>query len=186
MSRKIPGVLSREELVAVQLKAKERGIQMRLKIEKEMVEKEKGLFWRVPEYTERTSTKFEYRETSGETSDGMGNSRREKFEIITTTTWRHNGDERYVVFKTEERERKLKIFKSDEKHFNKSACIRIQKYHPVDAVIDPYLGSEKEQLALAKFGKCGGQSDAHGDLPESESALRGSSQRSDGGGQSGH
>ena len=81
----------------------------------------------------------------------MGNNRREKFEIITTTTWRHNGDERYVVFKTEEREKKLKCLKSDEKHFNSALCIHIEKYHYSNHVLDPYLGSEKEQLAAARF-----------------------------------
>jgi len=148
MSRKIPGVLSREELAAAQLKTKLHKEKFRLKVEKEMAEKApKGLFCKVPEYTESTSTKFEYRETS----DWMGKCRREKFEIITTTTWRHNGDERYVVFKTEERERKLKCFKSEEKHFDSSACIRIQKNHRLEHMINEYVLSEKDQLAVAKF-----------------------------------
>jgi len=134
--------------MAVQLKAKDTKMKMKQKIEKEMAEKApKGLFWRVPEYTKSTSTKIEYRETS----DWMGKCRREKFEIITTTTWRHNGDERYVVFKTEERERKLKCFKSEEKHFDSSACIRIQKNHPLEHRINEYVLSEKDQLAVAKF-----------------------------------
>jgi len=98
----------------------------------------KGLFWRVPEYTKSTSTKIEYRETS----DWMGKCRREKFEIITTTTWRHNGDERYVVFKTEERERKMKLTRDDLKHFESGNYIRIEKHHHL---------SEKEQLVRAKF-----------------------------------
>ena len=141
-------VLSREELAAGQLKTKLHKEKFRLKVEKEMTERApKGLFWRVPEYTESTSTKFEYRVTS----DFWGNFLKEKFEIITTTTWRHNGDERYVVFKTEEREKKLKCLKSDEKHFNSARCIHIQKYHPSVNMLEPYVLSEKDQLAAARF-----------------------------------
>ena len=173
--KKIPGVLSREELAAAQLKAKKRREEHRLKVEKDMAEKApKGLFWRVPEYTESTSTKIEYRVISedirgplreaflrknlktGErirkatirgitcTTYDIG----EKIEIITTTTWRHNGDERYVVFKTEERERKLKVTKDDLKHFdNGNRHIAIWRYHK-DV---PDKISEKDQITRAKF-----------------------------------
>ena len=105
MSSKIPGILSREEKVAGQLKAKKRNEEFRLKVEKEMTERApKGLFWRVPEYNETTTTEIKYRCVKYKDAEDVFF---EKIKFVTFTTWRHNGDEQYVFVKKERKQKVL-------------------------------------------------------------------------------
>jgi len=119
MSRKIPGVLSREELMAAQLKAKERGMQMRLKIEKEMetqhvthvpVKVQLHQFCQdQPLEREVVTKKIEYKRYYVDHGYIF-----EKVEITTINSFRHNGDGCYYFYKTLKKKYKVlkKIFEN--------------------------------------------------------------------------
>ena len=82
MARKIPGVLSREELMAAQLKAKLHKEKFRLKVENEIAEREQGI-------QTTTTRKIEYRCHYPREQDIDMRLRFEKVEITTTKTIRN-------------------------------------------------------------------------------------------------
>jgi len=133
MSRKIPGVLSKEELAAAQLKAKKHKEELRLKVENQMmtqpsthvpVKVQLHQFCQdQPLEREVVTKKIEHKRYHVDHGYIF-----EKVEITTINSFRHNGDGCYYFYKTLKKEYKVlkKIF--EHRHYPIFTPLECKRY----------------------------------------------------------